>query len=125
MKKITKIILGVFIIILVATGGIVVFAKDSPMFDVFFSEKTKEERELSRLAKLYPETIGGYTLYSWNAEKIQKRAECENVDNTINKVTGNIEINGEICNRYTVGQYRMAGSNKVVFVHIYKIIKGI
>ncbi len=123
MKKI--ILLVVLIIIILATaGGIIVYAKDSPVFDVFFSEKQKEERDLNRLAKLYPETIGNYTLYSWSAEKIQKRAECENVDDTINKVTGNIEVKGEICNRYTIGQYRMNGSNKVVFVHIYKTTKG-
>ena len=100
------------ITILAIAGGVIVYAKDSPIFDVFFSEKTKEVRDLNRLEKLYPETIGNYTLYSWSAEKIQKRVECENVNE------------GEICNRYTVGQYRMSGSNKVVFVHIYKITKG-
>ena len=123
MKKI--ILLAVLIVIISAVaGGIIVYAKDSPVFDVFFSEKQKEERDLNRLAKLYPETIGNYTLYSWSAEEIQKRAECEKIDETINKVTGNVDVGGEICNRYTVGQYRMAGSNKVVFVHIYKITKG-
>jgi uncharacterized protein YxeA len=123
MKKIILLIIAV-VIILILGGGVFIFAKDSPMFDVFFSEKQKEERELNRLAKLYPETIGNYTLYSWGAEKVQKRAECENVNETINKAVGNVEINGEVCNRYAVGQYRMQGSNKVVFVHIYKITKG-
>ena len=94
--------------IIIVTGGVAVFAKDAEIFDIFFSDKVKDERALNRMAKLYPEIMGDYVLYSWNAEKVQKRAECE----------------GEICSRYTIGQYRMDGSNKVVFVHIYKATKG-
>jgi len=124
MKKIILLFVVAVLIILIAGGGVFVFAKDLPMLDVFFSEKQKEERGLNRLARLYPETIGNYMLYSWNAEKIQKRAECESVNETINRVTGNLEFKGEICSRYTVGQYRMNGSNRVIFVHIYKITKG-
>ncbi|OGZ65269.1 MAG: hypothetical protein A2998_02095 [Candidatus Staskawiczbacteria bacterium RIFCSPLOWO2_01_FULL_37_25b] len=105
-----KLILWIMIIIgiIIVTGGVAVFAKDAEIFDIFFSDKVKDERALNRMAKLYPEIMGDYVLYSWNAEKVQKRAECE----------------GEICSRYTIGQYRMDGSNKVVFVHIYKATKG-
>lgn len=119
-----KIILFIFIIAVasIIAGGAIVYAKDFLMFDVFFSEKTKEERALNRMAKLYPEKLGDFNLYGRGAEKIRKnREECNEVNETLNKE--NLEIKGTVCARITIGEYRNI-DNKVIFVQIMKITKG-
>jgi hypothetical protein len=120
MKKL--IILIALIIILGVVAGVIVYAKDSPMFDIFFSENQKEERALDRMAKLYPEKLGDYTLYSRRAEKIRKnKEECSEINETLNKE--NLEIKGTVCARETIGEYRNA-ENKTVFVQMMQITKG-
>lgn len=121
MKKIIIFIL-IFIVILVLTGGIVAYTKDSPVFDIFFSDEAKEERALDRMAKLYPEKLGEFNLYGRGAEKIRKnKEECDEVNETLNKE--NLEIKGTVCVRGTIGEYRNT-ENKTVFVQIMKITKG-
>lgn len=121
MKKIILLSLLV-IILLVVVGGTVVFAKDSPIFDIFFSDKAKEERALNRMAKLYPEKLGEFNLYGRGGEKVRKNMEeCNEVNETLNKE--NLETKGTVCARITIGEYRNT-ENKVIFVHIMKITKG-
>lgn len=121
MKKTIFTVL-IILFFLVTGGVIVVYAKDAPVFDIFFSEKVKEERDFNRLEKLYPEKIGNYTLYYAGGEKVAKKAECSQIDESFNDQAPRVQ--GELCTRQTIGQYRMDGSNKTVFVYIYKETKG-
>ena len=119
-----RIILPICIVlaILIIVGGVIVYTKDSPMFDTFFSEKVKEERALDRMENLYPEKLGDFTLYSRGAEKVRKnKEECDEINETLNKE--GLEIKGTVCARITIGEYRNA-ENKTVFVQIMKITKG-
>lgn len=122
MKKIILLFILAIVVILVISGGIFVFAKDSPIFDVFFSDKQKEERALERMAKLYPEKLGDFSLYARGPEKVRKnKEECNEINETLNK--DNLEIKGTVCARITIGEYRNA-ENETIFVQIMKITKG-
>lgn len=121
MKKIIFTVL-IILFFLAVGGAIIVYAKDAPVFDVFFSGKIKEQRDFIRLEKLYPEKIGNYILYRTGREKVIKKSECSQIDESFNDQAPRVQ--GELCTRQTIGQYRMDGSNKVMFVYIYKATKG-
>jgi len=120
MKK-SIIAVLVIIITLIIIGGVAFYARDSFVFDIFFSEEQKNERDLNRMAKLYPEKIDNFSLYSWSAEKIRKDSECGEINEILNNEGK--EIKGEICTRTTIGQYRDSNNN-AIFVHLVKISKG-
>ncbi len=112
------------VVLLVGAGLAFVFAKDASIFDIFFSGNQKEERALDRMEGLYPESIGDFSLYARGSEKIRKeRNWCDEIDETIHRDSGNIQIKGTLCYRITVGEYRNA-ENKTVFINIMQITKG-
>lgn len=121
-KKLVISIIIFIVVVLVFSGAMFVFAKDLVIFDVFYSGQEKEIRIIKRMAKLFPEKLEDFSLYSRGPEKISgDPEECEEVNETLNKE--NLEIKGTVCARSARGQYRNA-ENKVVFVHMMRITKG-
>ena len=118
MKKL-KIIIPIILIVLIGAGAIIIYAKEAPIFDIFFSEEIKEGRKLDRLAKLYPETIGEFTLYSRGSEKLEKiREECSDINETI----AGENFQGILCRTGIRAEYRNQGIS--IFVNIFKLSSG-
>jgi hypothetical protein len=120
--SITNIVLIVFLILAIG-GGIYIYTEiDSSMFDRFFSEVKQKEREIKRLRKDFPDSIGSYILYERNPDKIRVTSECEKIEDYPD--TRDFGIKGEVCSKTITGQYRDTSSDKVVFVHLNIITKG-
>jgi len=125
MKNTQKGFAGLILLVIV---GIVVVGSG-----VFIYSKSKEinpstpfindaQKEINSAESLFPEVFGDYTLYISNLKKVQIDEECRNVEDSSDlKSTG---ITGEVCIKTFIGQYRKTSENKVVFVHLNKVISG-
>ncbi len=87
-----------------------------------FFQKQSPQNEIENVKKYFPDAIGSFTLYGRNPEKIRMTIECEKLqDHPDSKGSG---LQGEICGRSIIGEYRDSNTNKVVFVHLAQFTSG-
>ena len=107
-----KLVWAVMVLVLVVGGGAYAYGSELPIFDILYSPEQQEVRQVQRLAREFPATIGAYSLYARGPEKIQIRKECPPSEG------------GELCYRNVTAEYRQVEGNKIVFVHVSKAANG-
>lgn len=119
MKKRNIIIIIAIIIIGVGT---IVYSKYNKNIDTPNPVDDKELQEAKRLRALFPDTIGDYTLYNRNADKVDIRSGCNMIED--HPDSKNLGISGEMCTKNATGEYRKSADNKGIFIHLSTITKG-
>ena len=109
MKK-TIIIFSILALVVLIGAGLFFFFRDDAIFDVFYSKDQWETRALNRMAKIYPKTLGQFTL--------KEPVELDSTD------CNQLQTNGEeVCARMARGRY-YDKTDRVIIVSMTQIVKG-
>lgn len=101
-----KIFIAIIAVLLVGGGATYIYGSELPIFDSFYSPEQQEVRQVMRLAKEFPQSIGDYTLYGRTPEKIQVKKECLPSGGT------------QVCYRNITAEYRQTGGRNGVFIQV-------
>lgn len=95
------------------------YAKNIGFIDIFLTSQLKNERENERLIRLFPTTIDNYSLQT---SAHYQADDDKSYDLEIESGCFNVE--GEVCRKNIVAEYRENTGNKIVFVQAMTYKKG-
>jgi hypothetical protein len=88
------------------------------------TDEPKEEKPVAPEA-YFPESIGDYKLIENNTKKVQVTdRDCRQFGQSQAQEDVKLGVTGETCSKILKAEYRQSGTDKVVFIHLQKILSG-